>query len=233
MSKLARIRAQSRWPDILEGQGQHLILTVLLVAGAFSLLRPEVHPVPRLGLTATGWAHLSIWLAVAHQVIVALVFRLQLHRALMTRLFKDHAMQVWAVIFMPLLLARPVTVIMTGWADATPITSWRGVEVVLGLILVALAAWVMHSVIRHFTMVRALGGDHFEDRFARMPMVREGAFRYTDNAMYGVAFLGLWGIALLFGSWNALVVALFQHAYIWVHMYGTENPDLAWIHGSR
>ncbi len=59
------------------------------------------------------------------------------------------------------------------------------------------------------------------------------AFRYTSNAMYGVAFLGLWGIALLFGSWNALVIALFQHAYIWVHMYCTEAPDMARIYAPK
>ena len=67
--------------------------------------------------------------------------------------------------------------------------------------------------------------------FPDMPMVREGAFRHTSNAMYGLVFLGLWGIALLFGSWNALVVALFQHAYIWVHMYCTEAPDMRRIYG--
>ena len=38
------------------------------------------------------------------------------------------------------------------------------------------------------------------------------------------------GIAMLFGYWNALVVAVFQHAYIWVHMYCTEAPDMARIY---
>lgn len=37
--------------------------------------------------------------------------------------------------------------------------------------------------------------------------------------------------ALMFGSWNALVVALFQHAFIWVHMYCTEGPDMGRIYG--
>ena len=52
-----------------------------------------------------------------------------------------------------------------------------------------------------------------------------------DGAMYGVAFLGLWGIALLLGSWQALVVAAFQHAYIWVHMYTVEAPDMRLLFG--
>lgn len=65
-----------------------------------------------------------------------------------------------------------------------------------------------------------------------LPKVKGGAFDHTDNGMYGVAFLGLWGFALLFGSWNALVVAAFQHACIWVHMYCTEAPDMRRMHGA-
>ena len=49
--------------------------------------------------------------------------------------------------------------------------------------------------------------------------------------MYGLAFLGLWAIALLCGSWSALVAAAFQHAYIWVHMYTVEGPDMRRIYG--
>jgi len=64
-----------------------------------------------------------------------------------------------------------------------------------------------------------------------MPLVKEGAFKYSSNAMYAFAFLLFWAIALLTGSRAALASALFQHAYIWVHMYCTENPDMEIIHG--
>jgi len=84
----------------------------------------------------------------------------------------------------------------------------------------------MHSTIKYFTLPRALGGDHFRDSYLSMPLVDQGIFKYTSNGMYGVVFLGLWGIAFLFGSWNALVLALFQHAYIWMHYYCTEQPDM-------
>lgn len=233
MSRLADIRSQSKLSDLIEGQVQHLGLTVLLTVGALSLLDAPADAPVLLGLTGAGWARLSIALAILHQVVVAFGFRLQLHRNLLTRLFGTRDMAVWAAIFMPLLVARPITVVMTGWADAVPTTGNRPLEIAAGLLLVATAVWVMHSVIVHFTLVRAFGGDHFRDRFAEMPLVRKGAFAVTDNAMYGLAFLGLWGIALLFGSWNALVVALFQHCYIWVHMYCTEAPDMRWLYGGR
>ncbi len=233
MAQLDSIRARSGIGDIVEGQPQHLGLALLLSLGALSLLKSPADAPVLLGLTSAEWAKLSIALALLHQIIVALVFRLQLHRNLMTRLFADRDMTVWAAIFMPLLIARPLTVVMTGWADTTPITGLRWVEIALGAVLVAVAIWVMHSVISYFTIPRALGGDHFRQAIADMPLVDRGAFRVTGNAMYGVAFLGLWGIALLFGSWNGLVLALFQHCYIWVHMYCTEAPDMARIYGPR
>lgn len=233
MAKLANIRNRSTLAQLIEGQPQHLAIALLMALGATSLLHTSPDAPRLLGLTAKGWALTSITLAILHQIIVAFVFRMQLHRNLMTRLFQDRDMKIWGMIFMPLLIIRPITVLMTGWADATPITGFRTVETVIGAVLLVVAIWTMHSVIKHFTIPRALGGDHFRDRFAEMPLVNEGVFKYTSNAMYGVAFLGLWGIALLFGSWNALIVALFQQAYIWVHMYCTEAPDMARIYAPK
>lgn len=232
MPKLSDIRARSTWAQRIEGQPQHLAIAFLMTLGAASLLQTSPDAPHLLGLSSKNWALVSITLALAHQIIVAIVFRGQLHNNLMTRIFSDQDMKVWGMIFLPLLVLRPITIIMTGWADNTPITGFSGSEMLLGLALITTAIWAMHSVLVHFTIPRALGGDHFRDSFAAMPLVRKGAFKYTSNAMYGVVFLGLWGIALLFGSWNALVVALFQHAYIWVHMYCTEAPDMARIYAT-
>jgi protein-S-isoprenylcysteine O-methyltransferase Ste14 len=62
-------------------------------------------------------------------------------------------------------------------------------------------------------------------------MVRQGAFRYSSNAMYAFVFLVFWAIALLTRSQAALALALFQHAYIWVHCYCTEQPDGVVLYG--
>ena len=233
MSRLADIRARSTWRDIFEGQPQHAAMAVLMVAGACALMQAPEPGAQLLWLSATQWAAVSMALAVAHQVIVAVVFRLELHRNVVSRLFGDQDIRRWAMLFMPFLVARPLTVILTGWADTVPIGLPPVVQWGVGTTLVILAIVTMHSVLKHFTIRRAVGGDHFRDEIAAMPMVREGMFRFTDNAMYGIVFGGLWGIALLFDSWNALVLALFQHTYIWVHMYCTEKPDMEWIYGDR
>ncbi|MGE4609893.1 MAG: methyltransferase, partial [Paracoccaceae bacterium] len=99
-------------------------------------------------------------------------------------------------------------------------------------LLFLLIPWTMHSVLKYFTINRALGGDHFDDKYLNMPMVNEGAFKYSNNAMYTFVFSGMWGIGLMLGSWNAIILALFYHAYIWVHMYCTEDPDMRILYKS-
>jgi hypothetical protein len=42
----------------------------------------------------------------------------------------------------------------------------------------------------------------------------QGALAWTPNAMYTLALLGLWSIALVARSHAGLVAALFQHAYV-------------------
>jgi protein-S-isoprenylcysteine O-methyltransferase Ste14 len=228
LSDLATIRENTNWRQIAEGQLQHVGIVILLCAGAISLLRPSGS---FLGIEATTWAITAIGAAILHQVIVALGFRLELHKAFLTRLWEDRALRTWGMIFFPLLIARPLLTIATAIGDIGTGPLWTPLAMLIGVGLLAIAAWTMHSVISYFGFARALGGDHFSDTYREMPLVREGAFRYSDNAMYSFAFLGLWGIALLFNSWNALVVALFQHAYIWVHMAFTEAPDMRRLYG--
>lgn len=229
MSRLAEIRAAARPSDMLRGQLAHLAIAVLMALGAETLLGPGTGGT-LLGLGSPAWARAAIWLAVAHQVLVALVFRFQLYTGFMTRLFGDRALALWGAVFFPLLLARPILLLLAGLAGDTPISGYRPAEIVLGLGLLAVAAYTMYSVARYFTFARALGGDHFRDDIIALPLVREGAFRLTEDAMYRLGFLGLWGLALICGSWNALVVALFQHAYVWVHMYLIEAPDMRAIY---
>ena len=63
-----------------------------------------------------------------------------------------------------------------------------------------------------------------------MPLVNQGVFRFTGNAMYLFGFFLFWAIAVAFDSSAALVVAGFSHLYIWVHYYATEEPDLDYLH---
>ena len=51
--------------------------------------------------------------------------------------------------------------------------------------------------------------------------------------MYTFGFLILWILGLVCLSQAALMAALFNHLYIWVHYYCTELPDIYAIYGKE
>lgn len=224
MRSLSELRAETPKTEVFRGQVQHAMIAALLTVGACSLLRDNGGSF--LGLSTMTWAYTTIAVGLIHQSIVAVVFRLQLHFNILVRLFGDNALKIWAAIFLPFLVARPLLLVVVGIADYGSLGGDRDIQLITGALLLPLSAWTMHSVMKYFTINRALGGDHFFDEYLNMPLVNEGAFKYTGNAMYTFVFTGMWGIGLLLGSWNAIVLALFYHAYIWVHMYCTEDPDM-------
>jgi hypothetical protein len=48
----------------------------------------------------------------------------------------------------------------------------------------------------------------------------------------GEPFPNVFWIAVGFNSSAALAVAAFSHAYIWVHFYATEKPDMDFLYSS-
>jgi protein-S-isoprenylcysteine O-methyltransferase Ste14 len=90
----------------------------------------------------------------------------------------------------------------------------------------------MYSVAKYFGMDRAYGIDHFDPSYRTKPFVKQGMFKYTNNAMYKFGFLIFWAIAFAFLSKAALISAAFSHLYIWVHFYFTELPDIKHIYGN-
>lgn len=212
-------------------QFQHLLLLTGLVAGALYIGQPTLGDGRFLNIPTSAWFYAALIVVIAHQVIVWIVFRGQLCFNLLTRIFGRYDMIIWGFIFMPLLFLRALLLIALGLSDMGSLPQFRTLQIILAIILLLPSLFALYSVARYFGIGRALGGDHFRQAYREMPMVRKGAFKYTSNAMYGLAFLGLWSIALFSGSRAALAIALFQHAYIWVHMYTVEEPDIGVIYG--
>ena len=224
MQDLADIRTRLSWRYFFKGQLHHLLLVLVLVPGGLYLLGPVDAETQRA-------ATLLIAVVVAHQVVVWLVWRAQLCFGTLTRLVGQADLAVWSAIFFPFIAARVVGTILVGWLDAGSLGGPRALHIVVGVALLLPAIYTNWSVRRYFGLIRAIGADHFRDRYHRMPLVTEGAFRLSENAMYTLGFLGFWALALLFASRAALALALFQHAYIWVHWYCTEQPDMAVLYG--
>ena len=216
---------------LFKRQPQHILLLVGLVFGAIHLAQPALDGSSWRGISDTTWFRAAIAVPIVHQLMVGLVFRAQLVFSLFTKLFGKYDMVVWGFLFMPFLVLRPITSVGLGLADRGSLDGLRWLQILVGLLLLIPVAATLWSVFRYFGLARALGGDHFRQRYREMPLVKQGAFKYSSNAMYAFVFLLFWAIALLTGSRAALASALFQHAYIWVHLFCTEEPDMRAIYG--
>lgn len=217
-------------------QALHISLLLLMVTAILVSLPGHLPGGEWMGLKDHQLLVLMAVIVPVHQVIVALVFRLQLMYGLFTRLFGGKDLFAWGAIFLPLLILRFLTV--AGLGLSTPGSLDRLLPgtlktpgIVLGILVLIPAGYTIYSVFRYFGLARALGADHFREKYRRMPLENRGMFRYSSNAMYVYAFLIMWAFALFTWSWPALIAALYQHAAIWIHWYCTEAPDMEVIHG--
>ncbi|RKY18941.1 MAG: hypothetical protein DRQ55_11955 [Planctomycetota bacterium] len=215
-------------------QGLHALLLAGLLAGVAALARGPAFSEGGWGGLSTGaWFGLTIAVPVLHEVYVAFCWRAELHGRHLTRRLGRAAFWLYAALFLSFFAGRAAS--MAGLALASRDTLdqnlvWR--MLLLGL-LGAPVLWSLYSVVRHFGVLRALGRDHFDPAVRALPPVREGAFRYVPNAMYTLSFAAFWMPGLALGSRPALLAAAFTHAYIWVHYWCTEKPDLEFMHGTR
>lgn len=207
-------------PSLAKGQGLHFGgLTALVVLTS-------------LGWTALGqpsaiafWTTIAV--PIAHQVFVWLAWRLELSSAAVSR---RNGFGIYIAIFFTLFGSRIISALILAWLDRGSLPTPLWPRVVLTLVASVFFLYTMVSVKRYFGMVRAAGVDHFDPAYRNLPLVDKGIFRFTDNAMYTFGFGIFWALALGFNSSAALLAAGFSHAYIWIHYFSTEKPDMSYLY---
>jgi hypothetical protein len=192
-----------------------------------------------LAITWTAWTYLgrpflaTFWTAIAfpviHQVFVWLAWRIELRYAAISEAI---GFRMYIAIFFLLFGGRFIALTALAWMDRGSLGLQPLAQTIVTVLIAIPGFYTMYSVKRYFGMVRAAGADHFDPKFRKMPFVKEGIFRFTSNAMYLYGFLLFWAIATGFNSAAALIVAAFSHAYIWLHFYATEKPDIEFLYAS-
>jgi hypothetical protein len=219
---------------MLEKQGWHALFLVGLLIAANIFIQIESVRIGSLwGIATSTWYWISIAVPVLHQVFVGLAWRAQLHSRWMTNLFGKQDFLIYSIAFNILFVSRPISQILLGISNANSLSmdwTWR---ILLGAALSVPFVYLAYSVLRYFGYKRALGADHFDERYRDIPFIEDGIFKYTNNGMYLFGFLIFWVISILTASKAALVAAGFSHLYIWVHYYTTEKPDMQHIYGSK
>lgn len=220
---------------VLEHQQWHaLILIGLLFLLYTATTDASVLQGQLFGLGTSQWFIFCLLSAILHQIYVLVCWRLELYHNSLSNLFGEQAFKRFKVGFALLILSRPVTVVLLAISNAYTLKMNTTISYVVSGILTIPVVYLAYSVRTFFGIDRAFGIDHFDpETYKQSSMVKQGIFKYTPNAMYVVGFLALWIPGIFFQSKAALLAAFFHHAYIWVHYYFTELPDMKKIYGSN
>ena len=219
---------------ILEKQAWHLsyvIVSLLL----FILILPTHNYLDGifLGLSTQFWTITAIVIGILHQVYVMICWRFELKYRWVTKKWGPQGFKIYVVGFFILFTGRIISIIFVAIAnrqsmDITPIILY----ILAGIITIPMV-YAMYSVVRYFGVYRAAGADHFDPSYREKPFERRGIYKYTKNGMYIYALLIIWIPGLLFASKTALLLALFNHAYVWVHYFTLELPDMRRIYKNK
>jgi hypothetical protein len=216
---------------MFEKQSWHLLSLAILLSIVMMLARGDVLTGSLWGISTQAWLWIAIAVPVIHQLFVWLFWRLELHHGLITRWFGESGFSIYKIGFTILFVARPISILLLGISNYDTLACSPVLMYSAAVLLLIPGVYTMYSVVYYFGMDRAYGIDHFDPSYRDKPFVKQGMFKYTDNAMYKFGFLILWSIALFTLSKAALLAAAFNHLYIWVHFYFTELPDIQHFYG--
>ena len=218
---------------IFEYQIWHLIslITIIFTINLYLSNSTGILSGSLWGLTTKTWFWLAIAIPIIHQVYVWSVWRLELYQSTFTKRYGlNLSFKIYAIGFSLLFVSRLITIIILAYSSKGTLNLNPIISYALAVLITPPVIFLFYSVKKYFTIERAYGIDHFNKHYNE-PYVKKGIFKYTDNGMYvfGLMILYLPGLLLL--SKAAILAALFNHVYIWVHYYFTERPDMLEIYG--
>lgn len=216
---------------MFEKQIQHYLILAVLLIGLLFLLNEDMLAGQYLGISTKTWLVIAIAVPILHQIYVWFAWRAELYHSLISRWFDRAGFTYYAIGFTILFALRLFTIIPLSISNKNTLDINPVLAYIIAIVLLLPAIYLFYSVRKYFGFKRAYGIDHFDETYRHSPFVREGIFRFTGNAMYTFGFFILWVPGFLWLSQAALLAALFNHLYIWVHYYCTELPDIRHIYG--
>ena len=218
--------------EILRHQIWHLLFLLISIAVLHIFIVDNIASTGELWSIGTKtWFWISIAAPIIHQVYVLVIWRLELYHNTFTKRYRlSKAFKMYAIGFSFLFVSRMIFITFLGISDKNSLQVNPVLVYSIAAVIIPLVAYLFYSVKKYFTLERAYGIDHFDKNYNE-PYVKGGIFRYTNNGMYIFGLMALYLPGLILRSNTAIIVALFQHTYIWVHYYFTERPDMKKIYG--
>lgn len=184
-----------------------------------------------MGVSTLNWFVIAILSPILHQIYVLSCWRFELYFKSISNTFGKSGFTYFKIGFALLIALRPLTIIILSISNKMTLQVAPIVVYIISAILFVPGVYLFYSVKKYFGMEKAFGRDHFNPEIARTEsFVKQGIFKYSSNAMYKFGFLILYIPGLLLQSKAAILVAFFNHIYIWIHYYFTELPDIKTIY---
>jgi hypothetical protein len=211
----------------------HLLFLIIFIAAIQIFITDDVKVMSGTlwGISTKKWFWIAITVPILHQVYVWIIWRLELHQNTFTSRYGiKKAFNLYKIGFAILFVSRLISIIILAVSNKDSLLINSYPIYLLAALITPVVIYLFYSVKKYFTIDRAFGIDHFDKNYNE-PYVKGGIFRFTENGMYIYGFMILYLPGLLLFSEAALIVALFNHIYIWVHYYYTERPDMKVIYG--
>lgn len=218
---------------IFKHQLWHLLILTALLCGLYFYSKSNFafFEGSLWGISSLNWYGFAILSPIIHQIYVLLCWRSELHFKSISNLFGDFGFPLYKIGFAILIFSRMILIILLAISYRDTLNMNPAFAYILSGILFIPAAYLFYSVKRYFGIDRAFGLDHFKpEEVKKMPFPNQGIFKYTSNGMYIYGFLILYIPGLLLQSEAAIIIAFFNHLYIWVHYFFTEKPDMKEIY---
>jgi protein-S-isoprenylcysteine O-methyltransferase Ste14 len=216
-------------PSFSTGQLLHFGFLILAVPALVVFSEPAV--TEWLGISVSVWFWLALAVPIIHQIYVWVCWRLQLQQQFFTKNWgMKKGFLAYTIVFFLLFGSRFISLLLLAIADQDSISMSVVLRGILATPILIVGGYAMFSVKQYFGFRRAAGIDHFDPEYRNKPLVRQGIFKWTNNAMYVFALQLLWLFGIVAASKLAMIAAGFQSIYIWVHYFATEKPDMNWIY---
>lgn len=190
-----------------------------------------------LGLSTLIWFWLAILIPILHQIIISPLWRAELLNSSLTKFFgsTEKAFLFFKIIFSIFFVPRMIITLPLAISSINTINNQqlRLGFIIIGLVITPFILYGMYSVKQYFGINRAFGADHFFNEYRSMPLVKDGIFKYTDNAMYTIVLGFVLLPGLFLGSYIAIIAGIFNQGFVWVHYYTTEKPDMNYIYNNQ
>ncbi len=182
------------------------------------------------GLSTQAWLVTAVVLAIGHHFLVWFCWRFQLYYSLITRYLGMSGFYIYSGLFFVFFIPRICVVFFLGYANRNSLEVSHLFLYTVTAVITPFILYTFYSVRKYFGLLRATGIDHFDPAYRKKPLVRQGMFKYTNNAMYTFGLLLLLVPGLIFASKTALLIGVFNYCYGWVHYFTLEVPDMREIY---